>query len=209
MKKYLDKFKEYIYINKNLFVFLLVIVIVGVISGSIFSLIVNAEDKALVSDYLNSFFNNIKDGKLDYNNSITNSLVFSIGFAAMMWLFGISVIGFFLVLFMLFLKSFVLGFSISSIIINFKLKGVFLGLFYVFPHHIINIFVYVLLAAYALVISYRLITVITKKKTLDLRAFMNRYVIILVICVLTLIVTSIYEIYVVPKVLNIIINLFK
>ena len=98
MKKYMDKLKKNIHINKNLFVFLLVIVIVGVVAGSIFSTIIDSSDKTLVLDYLNSFFDNAKDGKLNYDASIMNTLVFTVGFALLMWFLGISIIGFFIVI---------------------------------------------------------------------------------------------------------------
>ena len=126
MKKYMDKLKRNIHVNKNLFVFLLVIVIVGIVSGSLFSAIISTDDKQLVSDYLNSFFNNAEANKLNYDTSIINTLILTIGFALVMWILGISIIGFFIVIFMLFMKAFILGFSISSIIMSFKLKGILL-----------------------------------------------------------------------------------
>ena len=72
MKKYLDKLKRNIHVNKNLFVFIFVIVIIGIISGSFFSVIISSDDKSLVMEYINNFFNNLKDGKLNYSNNIIN-----------------------------------------------------------------------------------------------------------------------------------------
>ena len=209
MKKYMDKLKRNIHINKNLFIFLLVIVIVGVVAGSIFSTIIDSNDKKMVLEYLNSFFNNAKDGKLNYNTSIVNTLVFTVGFAFIIWILGISVIGFFVVIFMLFMKGFILGFSVSSIIANFGFKGVLLAVVYVFPHHIINILVFMLLTAYSLIISYKLIKCITSKKPLDLKHIMHRYVIVLSVSLIFLVITSLYEVYVVPKLLNIIVSIIK
>ena len=209
MKKYMDKLKRNIHINKNLFIFLLVIVIVGIVAGSIFSTIIDSNDKKMVLEYLNSFFNNAKDGKLNYNTSIVNTLVFTVGFAFIIWILGISVIGFFVVIFMLFMKGFILGFSVSSIIANFGFKGVLLALAYVFPHHIINILVFMLLTAYSLIISYKLIKCITSKKPLDLKHIMHRYVIVLSVSLIFLVITSLYEVYVVPKLLNIIVSIIK
>ena len=209
MKKYMDKLKRNIHINKNLFVFLLVIVIVGVVAGSIFSTIIDTNDKKLVLEYLNSFFNNAKDGNLNYNTSIVNTLVFTVGFALIMWLLGISVIGFFVVIFMLFMKAFILGFSVSSIITGFGFKGVVLALVYAFPHHIINVLVFMLLTAYALIISYKLIKCITSKKPLDMKHIMHRYLIVLGVSIVLLIITSLYEVYIVPKLLSFVIGILK
>ena len=209
MKKYMDKLKNSIHINKNLFVFLLVIVIVGVVSGSIFSAIIDTHDKKMVVDYLTEFFNNVKSGKLNYDTSIINTLFFTVGSAIIIWLLGVSVIGFFIVLFMLFMKAFVLGFSIGSIIINFKLKGILIGTIYAFPHQIINILVFMLLSAYALIVSFKIMKCMTGKKTLDFKGIMNRYMTVLLFSGIVLIITSVYEVYLMPKLLNIIMGIIK
>lgn len=209
MKKYMDKLKNSIHINKNLFVFLLVIVIVGIVSGSIFSAIIDANDKKLVVSYLNDFFNNVKSGKLSYDTSIINTLFFTVGFAVIIWLLGVSVIGFFIVIFMLFMKAFVLGFSIGSIIINFKLKGILAGAVYAFPHQIINILIFMLLSAFALIVSFKIMKCMSAKKTLDFKGVMNRYVTVLIFSLVMLVITSVYEVYLMPKILNIALSLLK
>ena len=209
MKKYMDKLKRNIHINKNLFVFLLVIVIVGVVAGSIFSTIIDSNDKKMVLEYLNSFFENVKQDKLNYDTSIVNTLVLTVGFAVVMWLLGVSIIGFFVVIFMLFMKAFILGFSVSSIITSFGFKGILIALVYAFPHLIINVLVFMLLTAYALIISFKLIKCITSKKPLDLKCIMRRYVIVLGVSIVLLIITSLYEVYAVPKLLNIVMGIIK
>ncbi|MBR2834011.1 MAG: stage II sporulation protein M [Bacilli bacterium] len=203
MKKYMDKFKSNIYINKNLFIFLLVIVIIGIASGTIFSIILGANDKELVGNYLNNFFSNLD--KLNYEVSITNSLIFTILFVIIIWFLGLSVVGFFLVLFLLFLKSFILGFSVGSIIINLKLKGVIISFIYVFPHQVINIFIFILISAYALIVSFKIIRGLMKKRVVDFRNILNRYLIILTFSIFILIFTSLYEVYIMPFLLNLII----
>ena len=55
MKKYLDKLKKNIRINKTLFVFLTVLVIVGLASGALLAAILSDSDKKIVADYLNIF----------------------------------------------------------------------------------------------------------------------------------------------------------
>ncbi len=209
MKKYMDKLRKNIRINKNLFIFLLVIVIIGLISGSLFVTILGADDKTVVIEYMKDFFNNVQTEKLNYDTSLINTLIFTVGFALIVWILGISVIGFFIVIFMLFMKAFILGFSISSIISCYGIKGLILSIIYVFPHHIINILVFIILAAYALIISFKLIQCLTGKKTLNFKNFMNRYLIILAISVVILILTSLYEIYVVPKLLYFFMNIIK
>lgn len=209
MKKYMDKLNRNIRINKNLFVFLLVIVIVGITTGAIFTAIISSSDKELVVSYLNTFFDNIASGKLDYTSSFINALILTVGLAILIWLLGVSVIGFIVVIIILFLKSFVIGFSVGSIIATFKLKGVLMAFIYCFPHHVINILVFMLLSAFALIMSFRIINSITSKKPIDFKHYMNRYLTVLVFSIIILIVTSFYEIYILPKVINFVMNIVK
>lgn len=207
MKKYMDKLKSNIRINKNLFVFLVVIVSVGVASGSIFVTFLNDSDKIMVSDYLNSFLNNLNSNNLNYNGTLINTLIFTLGLAILIWILGISVIGFVLILLFLFIKAFSLGFSVASIIINFNFKGILIALAYVVPHHIINLMIYLLISSYALVLSYRLISSFTKKKNFDFKGIFNRYLFILGFSLIILLFSVLYEVYLAPSLINMIVNI--
>ena len=209
MKKYLDKFKKSIHINKNLFIFLLVIVVVGVLSGAVFSTIIDTNDKELVFNYLNDFFDKVKAKKLSFDNSLINVFLFTLLYGFFIWILGISVIGFFIVIFLLFLKSFILGFSVGSLIINFKLKGVLYSFVYIFPHQVINILIFMILSGYALIVSFKIIRCFLSKKTLDFRNILNRYIRVLLFSSIILILTSLYEIYLMPKLLNFVLYYLK
>ena len=209
MKKYMDKLKRRIYFNKNLFLFLIVLVLVGVGAGALFSLILSDGDKKLVTDYLNDFITNISKSNFNFNVSFFNTVIFTLGFALIIWLFGISIIGILFVLPFLFIKSFVLGFSICSILINFKFKGILLSLAYVVPHHVVNIMVYILISAYSIMISYRLFNSMREKKNFDFKLFMNKYLFILLFSLSILFISSLYEVFVLPNIMHFIVNLIK
>lgn len=209
MKKYMDKLKSNIRINKNLFVFLVVIIAVGVAAGSIFVTLLNDTDKVMVSDYLNNFLNNLKTDNLNYSGTLINTIIFTLGAALLIWLLGISVIGFLLILLFLFIKAFSLGFSIGSIIINFNFKGVLIAGAYIVPHHIINMMIYLLISSYALVLSYRLINSFTKKQTFEFKSVFNRYFFILGFSLIILLISVLYEVYGAPKLINLIVSVLN
>lgn len=209
MKKYMDKLKSNIRINKNLFVFLIVIIAVGVASGSIFVTLLNDTDKVMVSDYLNNFLNNLSTNNLNYSGTLINTIIFTLGAALLIWLLGISVIGFILILLFLFIKAFSLGFSIGSIIINFNFKGILLAGAYIVPHHIINMMIYLLISSYALVLSYRLINSFTKKQTFEFKSVFNRYLFILGFSLIILLISVLYEVYGAPKLINLIVSVLN
>ena len=209
MKKYMDKLKSNIRINKSLFVFLIVIIAVGVAAGSIFVTVLSNEDKVMVSDYLNNFLNNLNTNNLNYSGTFINTVIFTLGAVLLIWLLGISVIGFILILLFLFIKAFSLGFSIGSIIINFNFKGILIAGAYVVPHHIINIMVYLLISSYALVLSYRLINSFTKKKSFEFKSVFNRYMFVLLFSLVILLVSVIYEVYGAPRLINLIVSILN
>ena len=206
MKKYMDKLKSNIRINKNLFVFLVVIIAVGIAAGSIFVTVLNNEDKIMVSYYLNNFLNNLNSNNLNYSGTLINTLIFTLGGVFLIWLLGISVIGFILVLLFLFIKAFVLGFSIGSIIINFNFKGILIALVYIVPHHIINMMVFLLISSYALILSYRLINSFTKKKAFDFKEVFNKYLFILGFSLIVLLISVLYEVYGAPRLIKLIVS---
>ena len=209
MKKYMDKLKSNIRINKNLFVFLVVIIAVGIAAGSVFVTVLNNEDKVMVSDYLNNFLNNLNSNNLNYSGTLVNTLIFTLGGALLIWLLGISVIGFILILLFLFIKAFALGFSIGSIIINFNFKGILIALAYIVPHHIINMMIFLLISSYALILSYRLINSFTKKKSFEFKGILNKYLFVLGFSLIILLISVLYEVYGAPKLINFIVSLLN
>lgn len=209
MKKYMDKLKSNIRINKNLFVFLVVIIAVGIAAGSIFVTVLNNDDKIMVSDYLNNFLNNLNSNNLNYSGTLINTLIFTLGGALLIWLLGISVIGFILILLFLFIKAFALGFSIGSIIINFNFKGILIALAYIVPHHIINMMIFLLISSYALILSYRLINSFTKKKAFEFKGIFNKYLFILGFSLIILLISVLYEVYGAPKLINFIVSILN
>ena len=198
MKKLLDKIQSNIRTNKNMLIFLSIVGIVGIVVGTILNIALNSDDSKLVSEYLNTFIYNIQNNTLDYKGSFINSLIANLGYIIFIWLLGISIIGLPITLFLFFTKTFVLGFSISSIIVNYKLKGCLLALSYVFPHMIINIFIYMILVMYSLSLSLKMLQTIVKRQTLDFKFIMHKYIRILVISIIIIILTSAIEVFVTP-----------
>ena len=122
MKKVMDKLVNGLKINRKMLLFLIVLGLIALIVGSIFVVILNATDKSLIKDYLETFINNVDSGKLDYMQALKNISISNYSYIIIAWLLGISVIGIPITIFMYFMKCFMIGFSIASIIINFKLN---------------------------------------------------------------------------------------
>lgn len=198
MKKQMDKLKTKTTSNKKIIVFLVGLFLIGLIAGSIFITIISKSDQALVKEYIKEFVNKADKNKLNYLEALKNASLSNGLFIVIVWLLGFSIIGIPIVIFMYFSKAFILGFSLSSFILQYKFKGLLLALIYFFPHHVVNILAYTLILIYSLKISFILVNSIIKKKTISFKAIMNRYLIVFAVSIGMVIVASLYECFVVP-----------
>lgn len=209
MKKVMDKFKSSMKYNKTLIIFLAVIGIIAIACGSIFTVMLNNSDKELTINYINNFINNISNNKLDYLDALQNGFFNQFTFVIVIWLLGMSVIGIPVILFMYFSKIFVLGFSISSIIVNYGLKGCLISFAYIFPHQIINIIVYTVLTLSSIKVAGKILYSILKKEKIDFKITLNNYLLTLIISLGVSILMILFEVYITPKFINIFLPLIK
>lgn len=166
--------------------------------------VLDATDKTLVTETLGGFLENVEP--TNYVKSLTENLIVNIISIFVIWILGLSVIGIPVVIIFIFIKSFVVSFSLSSFIANYHLKGTLLGLVYNFPHHFINLVVFLYLGVYAIRVSTLLLNSILKRKSIDFKAIMNRYLLVLLVATLIIVVMTIFETFLTPYLLKLVLN---
>ena len=183
--------------QKKIYIFLIGLVIIGMIAGILFWFMISNEDKLLVTTDLTNFFNCIKDGAtINYWSSLINSLVTNLLYVVLIWLLGISIIGLPIILFMMIVKSFIIGFSISSIISIYGFKGVLGALVYTFPHQIIFLLLLILLGFYAISFCIKLFKYLFLKQIINFKVAMRRYLKILLLSIVVTIFLSLFETFI-------------
>ena len=206
MKQKMQHFKQYFIVSKKMYLFLFILFIIAIIAGSVFSITLNEVDNDLVTTYLNNYLNLVKEKNIVFKENFLNFILSNSITNLIIWLLGFSVIGIPIIIFLFFYKCFIIGFAISSIILRYKAKGILLGLLYVFPHHIISILLLMLLSIYALSVSINIIKAILKRKEISFKEITNRYIVILLITFISTLLLGIYESYILPKILFMIIS---
>lgn len=201
--KIMDKLYHKLKYNKKLMLFLSVIVIAGIISGAFLIVILKSNDKQLVIDSIKQFMQNTNNNISLLKNSLIINLLIIIG----IWLLGISVIGSFITIALIFWKSFTLGFTISGFILTYNLKGLLLAFCYLFPHLIINLFIFMYLGTFAIKFSILIIKCIFHKINLDFRKLTIIYLKVLFICIILIFLTSLFEAFITPILLKYLISL--
>ena len=177
--------------QKRLYLFLIVVMGLGIIAGLIYALIISKSDHNLVASSLDSFFTNIKESNINYKSGLINSLIGNIFFISFIFLLGISIIGIPFIIISLFFKAFIFSFSFVSIIYTYHLNGILKAIMYVFPHQIITLLMSLFLGFYALYFGIKLFNYLFRRKDINLRNSMKRYLqvfIIVLIIVFTLLI---------------------
>lgn len=184
---------------KKRYLYLLIIVVTGIIVGIIFSNILSDTDNKLVYSKITNYFNNIKnDIPIDYLKNLITSLKNNYLFLIIIWILGLSIVGLLFNNFILFFKSFVLGFSIGSIINIYFYRGLVLSFFYIFPALIINILVLMIMVYYANTFSLKLFDVIFRKKEFKFSSLIKKYFKILFVFGIILTISSLIETFIMP-----------
>ena len=183
--------------QKKLYRIIITLMLFGIISGILFIFFISKESKTKALVSIKNFFDlmNTSTG-INYGKSLLNTLVNNIGYVLLIWLLGISIIGLPITIVLAFMKSFIVGFSISSIISCYKAKGILGAFLYVFPHQIIILFIYLLLSFYSISFSIKLFKSLFLKQTINFRVVMQKYIKILLISLIGIIIVSLYEVFI-------------
>lgn len=209
MNKKLNSGLALILPNKKVNLFVIFIVILGIISGSLFLMVLNDNDKSEVINEISTFMTNINTNNINNLNSFKNSLIEGMILIILSWILGMSIIGVIFNIFFIYMKSFTIGFSISSFILVYKYKGILSSLIYVIPSQLINILIILILGVYTLLFSKYLFKMIfLKDKTVNLGKFFKKYVLVFGICIILCLVSSLCEAYLLPSLLKVMIKLF-
>ena len=131
-------------------------IVIGIILGIGFPYILGANNKELLNNSVTNYFISIKNNTFDTYSAIKNSSFINIFTPIIIWFLGLSIVGIFLIIFILIYKGFILGFSLSSIIYIYGFKGILGGILYVFPNLVISLIIYILLGFYGISFSIKL-----------------------------------------------------
>lgn len=209
MNKKLSRGLAIIIPNKRINIFVIFIIILGIISGSIFLVALKDTDKNLVIEKINTLFTNISSNNINNINTFKNVLTENIIYILLIWILGMSIIGIIINIFMLYLKGFIIGFSLSSFFLVYRYKGLLSSFIYAFPTSIINILILLILGAYSILFTINLWKLIfLKDKNLNIKRFIKKYILILIICLILGLISSLTESFLVPALLKLFIKVF-
>lgn len=193
--------------SKKLSIFVLIVASLGIISGAIFLVMINQNDKSVVINELNGFLSNVSNNSINNVQALKNSLFNNYVYIVLIFILGLSLIGTLVNLFFTYIKGFILGFSISSLIYTYGVKGILASVIYIVPV-IVNLFLIVLITSYTLVLAKYLYTLILGNRNTGFKMFLKKYFIIFIVVSLITIFTSLMEAFLTPGLFKLVVKLF-
>lgn len=132
-------------IQFHLYIFVSVLVFVGVVFGSLFVNALTLEQHQDIGNHINQFITVIAQeatvlaSEGGSGEAYFNLVIFYVKWIVWISLLGVSIIGFPLVLVLVFAKGVFIGFSVGALISQYAWKGVLFALVSVAPHNIIAV----------------------------------------------------------------------
>ena len=203
-----NNIKNIIFPSKKINIFVITILFLGVISGAIFSNIIDLNDKKLVLDKIQIFISNIDNQSINSIIAFKNSIITNLTYSTIIWILGMTIIGIIINIFLLYLKGFIFGFTLSAFILTYSYKGIILSILYTLFGQLLNLIVIMILTIYSIMFTVNYIKQIRSKQNLNLPKFFKNYTLIFVITLIITLISSICEAFLFPTLIKIIIKMF-
>ena len=203
------RIKNIIFPSKKINLTVIIILFLGVTSGAIFSNIIDLNDKKLVLDKIQLFISNINNHSINNIQVFKNSILTNFTYSIIIWILGLTIIGVLINIFLLYLKGFIFGFSLSAFILTYNYKGIILSIIYTIFGQLLNLVVIIILTIYSIMFTTNFIKQISKsKQNINIPKYFKNYTLIFLITIIITIISSISETFLFPTLIKIIIKLF-
>lgn len=204
-----DRIIEHIRNNSSIYLFVIILLLMGVIFGATIVNSLHSELKQDLLFYLKQFFSqadkdNIGEPSVVWKESYISQLMY----ISIIWVLGISIIGLPIILFLLFLKGIVVGFTVGFLVDQMGIEGFLLAMVSVLPQNLIVIPIYIFISTISIGFSIQLIKqLFIKKQTNSILPELVGYSFLFLIVGIILLVSSCFEGYISPKLMKFVINL--
>ncbi len=204
MKKIINYLFETIKKERILLTFIIILFILGLVFGSLFINFVSNDDKTMLINQVTSYFNNIS--KLNDSvfgiNVVFPEILNNLLQLLLIFILGISMIGLFAVIIIIFFKGFTLGVTLGTILLKYKLKGVLASVLYVAPCLIINTLIYIFMSFFALNASIKFLKALFKKDNLNFKSFLGKYLLAFLCSLLLIAINTVIDAFLTPVLLK-------
>ncbi|HET7629190.1 MAG TPA: stage II sporulation protein M [Bacillales bacterium] len=193
--------------NRSIYTFTIVLLVMGVIFGAVIVNSLPPQEKQDLYLYLSKFFDEMSKGKFASQQAMfAQSYSHYMKYAGFMWVLGLSVVGLPVILILLFLKGVVVGFTVGFLVNQMGWHGFMLALVSVLPQNFVLIPAFIVVSTAAVAFSLKLIRrQFVQKTSMPILPLFMRYSLLVVTVGAFLCVVSLFEAYVSPVLMKVII----
>ena len=185
------------HINNNLKIYsaISIIFLIGIIIGVMFINNTEEEQKTEIITYLQNFTNSLNsEYKIDNANLLKNSIINNLVLVLLLWFIGSTVVGIPIVYIIIGIRGFLLGYTVSSIMITYSFwKGILFSLSSLLLQNIIFIPCIFALAASGVKL-YK--SIIKDKRKENIKLEILRHTVFSIVIAVFLVTASLIEVYV-------------
>ena len=186
--------------NKALFI-VFSMYIVGIVFGIISFFLI---DNSFINESIKTYFNSY-NLSFNYISGLLNTNLYNLNISFFIWISGILLIGIIVSPLLLILRGLSLSFTLISIIVQFKLKGVVLALITLFSNVFLYDIVFMLLSYYSVNLSIRTFKIIKNNHSINIKSYYKNYLFRYLIFLFVLFLGSLIDIYVISRLIKYII----
>ncbi|MDM5189800.1 stage II sporulation protein M [Bacillus sp. DX4.1] len=199
-KTWQERVISHIQENSSLYIFVSVLLLMGVVFGAILVNSLQVNQKQDLSFYLSRFFGQVSKGEFAIAGEMFRESYFSLlKYIGFIWILGISIIGLPLIFLLLFLKGVVVGFTVGFLVSQHGWNGLLLAFVSVLPQNLIIIPTFLVMTTIAASFSLRMIRhQFIRKVNEPLLPMLIRYTCFFLIIGVVLAVASSIEAYASP-----------
>ena len=183
--------------KRKQFNILAILTIISILLGIMFVAILSKNDKNLIKNSFDSYFQTIAKSNYNGYNTIINNILSNVLLPLLIWIMGVSLIATPISILYLLYKSFIYGFTISSLIYTYGFKVIPILLIYIFSLTI-DLFIIFILTFYAINLSRKIYIFIFKKKDININKTFKTYSKFLIIMLAILLISAYFNAYIAP-----------
>lgn len=179
-------------IKSKLFKTLFFIFLFGIVCGIISYIFMN---KDAVNNNIVNYVKLIGSNDYNYLNGFIMNLYNDFKFYSLIWIFGIIFICSIFIPILIIFKGISIGFSISTIIYTFKIKGILYSVILMLPN-ILKCIIFILSSYYSISFSYKCYNAFKEDNSINIKKFILNYFYIYLILLFILIIICLIETYI-------------
>lgn len=201
-------FFNYIKANIAAYFFVALIFIIGAIVGALAAKTLPEDQKKELIGYLQIFFQGLSSSGLGDSATIFTTVILNnIKTIALIWVLGFTIVGIPFVLFIIFTRGFVIGFTVGFLVNEYIFKGLLFAFVSVLPHNFLAIPAILIVGVSAISFSLLLLKRKSRIKTNLLYESLG-YTALCMGMLLVMLLASLVEVYISPVFMKMIASLF-